>query len=135
MMKKIRELLNKSPINYFSDLFIVAMVVMWVIAIIVMMVFAIYSTLVWADNSIWSDLGTLVGLPLSCGGAIWMIKNGVQHAIANKDGRQAHMDFPAVNEDVYGMEKEEPFTPDEESDSAEGTETDWYTTAVETADD
>lgn len=112
MLNKLEKALKKSPINYFSDLFIVSMVIVWIIAIIAMMIFAIYSTLVWADNSIWSDLGTLVGLPLSCGGAIWMIKNGVQHAIANKDGRQAHMDFPAVNEDVYGMEKEEPFEMD-----------------------
>ena len=116
MLNKLEKALKKSPINYFSDLFIVSMVIVWIIAIIAMMIFAIYSTLVWADNSIWSDLGTLVGLPLSCGGAIWMIKNGVQHAIANKDGRQAHMDFPAVNEDVYGMEKEEPFSADEDEE-------------------
>lgn len=104
-MKKFFIKLQDSPINYFSDLFIVAMVIVWVVAILEMSVMAIYSTVVNSDNSIWSDLGTLVAVPLSAGGALWMIKNGVQHAIANKKGSNAEMDFPKI--DDTGIEKEE----------------------------
>ena len=108
----MKKLLKKSPINYFSDLFIAAMVVVWIAVIILMSVFAVYSTIVWGDNSIWCELGTLVAVPLSCGGAIWMIKNGVQHAIANSRGEQAHMDFPAVDDDMNINGKEEPLEMD-----------------------
>lgn len=93
MLEKIR----KGPINYFSDLFIAAMVAAWIITIAAMIVMAVYSTVINRDNSIWSDLGILVAAPLSAGGAVWMIKNSVQHAIANKAGRRAEMDFPAVD--------------------------------------
>jgi hypothetical protein len=44
----------------------------------------------------WASIGTNVAIPLSCGGAIWMIKNSIQHAISNRRGKQAHQDFPAV---------------------------------------
>ena len=96
---KITDKLRKSPINYFSDLFIVAMVVAWMIVLIIMIVAAIYTTIVLQDTSIWSEVGSLVAVPLSCGGAIWMIKNSVQHAIANNRGEKASMDFPKVNAD------------------------------------
>lgn len=49
------------------------------------------------DTSMWAGIGTNVAIPLSCGGAIWMIKNAVQHAISNKRGEQAKQDFPAVH--------------------------------------
>lgn len=96
---KIEKALDKSPINYFSDLFIVSMVLAWVIVLIIMIGMAIYSTIILCDNYLWSDIANLVGIPLSCGGAIWMIKNSVQHAIANNQGKQARMDFPKVNAD------------------------------------
>lgn len=102
-MKKKKESaadkLKKSPINYFSDLFIVAMVTGWVAVLLIMTGMAIYATLSYADTYIWSEVRSLVSGPLEAGGAIWMIKNGVQHAIASYQGRQAHMDFPAVNAD------------------------------------
>lgn len=105
--KKFERFLQKSPINYFSDLFIAAMVIMWIAVIFIMAVMAIYSTLVWADNSIWSDLGALVQIPLASGGAIWMIKNAVQHKIAAQQGKKVEEDFPEVNDsiDITGMEK------------------------------
>lgn len=96
---KIEKALDKSPINYFSDLFIVAMVLAWIIVLIIMIGMAIYTTINYNDTMMWSDIANLVGIPLSCGGAIWMIKNSVQHAIANNRGERAHMDFPAVNAD------------------------------------
>ena len=108
----MKKLLKKSPINYFSDLFIAAMVIVWIAVIILMSIFAVYSTVVFCDTSIWCELGTLVAVPISCGGAIWMIKNGVQHAIANNRGEQAHMDFPAVDDDMNINGKEEPFEMD-----------------------
>lgn len=95
--KSIGEKLNKSPINYFSDLFIVAMVLAWIIVLAIMVGFAAYATIAYADMLMWSDIANLVAIPLSAGGAIWMIKNSVQHAIANNQGKQAKMDFPRVN--------------------------------------
>lgn len=105
--------LKKSPINYFSDLFIAAMVLAWILVILVMVIMAVYSTVRNADNSIWSEVQSLVAVPLSCGGAIWMIKNAVQHAIANQKGEQAQEDFPAVDDDIEINGKEEPLGDDE----------------------
>ena len=113
-MKKIKQALCDSPINYFSDLFIVAMVVAWIAVLIIMVVSAIYATIALYDTSIWSEVGSLVAIPLSCGGAIWMIKNSVQHAIANNQGKRAHMDFPKV-QDAEDIEIEKSIS-DEESE-------------------
>lgn len=98
-MKKINftDKISKSPINYFSDLFIIAMVLAWIIVLIIMVGVGIYSAVALHETSIWSDIGTLVAVPLSCGGAIWMIKNGVQHAIKNNRGESCPYDFPKVN--------------------------------------
>ena len=109
-MKKLNlmDKLNKSPINYFSDLFIVAMVLMWIIdnvwESIIATIVTISSVILSSqsgincyDTSMWSSIGTNVAIPLSCGGAIWMVKNSVQHAIANRKGKQAQKDFPAVH--------------------------------------
>ena len=100
--------LRKSPINYFSDLFIVAMVVMWIVDNIYQSIIAsivTISSIILSyqtgiscyDTSMWASIGTNVAIPLSCGGAIWMVKNSVQHAISNIRGKRAHQDFPAVN--------------------------------------
>ena len=121
---KLETALDNSPINYFSDLFIVAMVVGWIVVLLIMVVFAGYSTLRLEDSSMWSDVANLVASPLSCGGAIWMIKNSVQHAIANKQGKQCPQDFPAVNagEDFDGFEKPMEFSEDEDSGENEDSE-------------
>lgn len=118
-MKKLIKKLNDSPINYFSDLFIVAMVAAWIITIFLVSIFAVYATIEICDTSVWSYLVELVTVPLSAGGAIWMIKNAVQHAIANKEGHAARMDFPKVEgtEDV-GIEA--PINPiNQEEDNPE----------------
>lgn len=95
----IKEKLNRSPINYFSDLFIVAMVLLWILAVLTMAVMAVYATVTFGDTSIWREVGTLVAVPLTAGGAIWMIKNSVQHAIAYSKGERARMDFPDGTKD------------------------------------
>lgn len=107
-MSKIENAIKKSPINYFSDLFIVSMVLGWIVVLVIMIGIAIYATLVMYDTSIWSYVSNLVAVPLSCGGALWMLKNSVQHAIAYSKGKIAKMDFPKVNADgeYDGMEEE-----------------------------
>lgn len=102
MIKRLRE----SPINYWSDLFMVSMVLTWIASIIVMIPMAIYSTVVNRDNSIWSDFGVLVGVPLSAGGAIWLIKCSVQHAMAGKNGKECESDFPKVDDTDIVNEEE-----------------------------
>lgn len=106
----IHNKLKKSPINYFSDLFVVAMVVAWIVVIIIMILAAIYSTIILENTSIWTEIGTLVAVPLTAGGAIWMVKNSVQHAIAYSRGERAKMDFPRVNAEGEddGFEEEMP---------------------------
>ena len=94
---KIQKVLEKSPINYFSDLFVFAMVAAWILALIVMTFAAFYSMIVLKDTSVWVEVGALVAVPLTAGGAIWMIKNSVQHAIATHKGEECPHDFPAVN--------------------------------------
>ena len=102
--------LKRSPINYFSDLFIVSMVVMWIVdnlyQSIIASIVTVSSVVVshqtgmnCYDTSMWASIGANVAIPLSCGGAIWMIKNSIQHAISNKKGEQAKEDFPAVHPD------------------------------------
>jgi hypothetical protein len=108
--EKLTDKLKRSPINYFSDLFIVAMVSMWIVdniyQAIVASIVTISSVVLSAqtgmncyDTSMWASIGTNVAIPLSCGGAVWMVKNSVQHAISNYKGKEAAKDFPAVHPD------------------------------------
>lgn len=127
--KGIVNKLKKSPINYFSDLFIIAMVLMWIVDNVYQSVIATIVTLssvklsidtgaMLFDTSMWSSIGTNVAIPLSCGGAIWMVKNSVQHAIAYTKGKRAHEDFPAVDgASNYDMRSEEPMMFEDSSDT------------------
>lgn len=110
MKKSLTEKLKRSPINYFSDLFITAMVVLWIIdnvyqsivatIVTISSVYVSYKTGVPSyDTTMWSSIGTNVALPLSCGGAIWLVKCSIQHAISNYKGELAKEDFPAVHPD------------------------------------
>lgn len=107
-MAKLVTKIKESPINYFSDLFITAIVVLWIADNVYQSIIATIltiSSIVLShktnsscyDTSMWSSIGTNVAIPLSCGGAIWMIKNSIQHAISNYRGKLAHQDFPAVH--------------------------------------
>ena len=100
------EKLKKSPINYFSDLFVVAMVVCWIAVIIIMIVVGIFATACYADTSMWAYTADLVSSPISAGCGMWMVKNTVQHAIMNYKGKQCPEDFPAVDasETIDGQE-------------------------------
>lgn len=126
---KLGQKLDKSPINYYSDLFIVAMVLLWIFdnvyqsliasAVTISSIIQSFQTgMVQYDTSMWSSIGNNVAIPLSCGGAIWMIKNSVQHAIANSKGKRAFEDFPAVDTENIQPEKEMEF---EETVTAEAT--------------
>ena len=106
--EKWSDKLKRSPINYFSDLFIVSMVLMWIVDNIYQSIIATIvtvSSIILSsksgmnlyDTSMWTSIGTNVAIPLSCGGAIWMIKNSIQHAISNYKGKQAKQDFPAAH--------------------------------------
>ena len=116
-MKKIKDKLGDSPINYFSDLFIVAMVLAWLIVLVIMVVVAVYATFTYQDTTMWSDIGILAAVPLSCGGAIWMIKNSVQHAIMNKQGKKCAPDFPRVDVEDLGAEEIINCNPGESGES------------------
>ncbi|MCC8151986.1 MAG: hypothetical protein LIO96_11175, partial [Lachnospiraceae bacterium] len=120
----VEKILNNSFINYLSDLFIIAMVVMWIIDNVYESIVAsvvTFSSVILSfqtgnpcyDTSMWSSIGTNIAIPLGAGGAVWLVKCGVQHAIANHNGKQAHMDFPKVPdteddgiEELYSEEEE-----------------------------
>lgn len=99
--------IKKTPINYFSDLFVVSMVLAWIVTLIVMIGVAIYATVRFEDVTIWENIESLVAIPLSTGGAIWMIKNSVQHAIASNRGKKCPSDFPEVEDAEITKESEE----------------------------
>jgi hypothetical protein len=69
------------------------------------------------DTSMWNYVATTVAIPLSAGGALWMIKNAVQHAIMNKQGKQCNPDFPTVNADGEDDGIEKYVEPEESGES------------------
>ncbi len=99
--------LQKSPIHYFSDLFMFSVVVIWLMVIVNMLAGAWVATVRNCDNSIWSDLGVLTAVPLSCGVAGWMARICINHHNANQQGKQAAMDLPDLEPfDTEGKEAE-----------------------------
>ena len=116
-MSKFLKKLNKSPINYFSDLFIVAMVVMWIVDNIYESIIAsavTISSIILSfqtgtscfEVSMWSSIGTNIAIPLGAGGAVWMIKNSVQHAIMNNKGKKCEYDFPSTGTEEVENEEQ-----------------------------
>ncbi len=106
----MKKKLSESPINYFSDLFIIAIVVMWVLdnlyesliasAVTISSIILSFQTGESCfDTSMWASIGSNVATPLTAGGAMWLIKCGVQHAIARSKGETVELDFPRVNAD------------------------------------
>lgn len=131
---KLVDKIRQSPINYFSDLFITAMVIMWIVDNIYQSIVATsvtISSIILSlqtgtncyDTSMWSSIGTNVAIPLSCGGTIWMIKNSIQHAISNYRGKLAPKDFPAVHPEGENdeIELEKPSSDMEEFTETETT--------------
>jgi len=119
--KRLEKALNNSFINYFSDLFVAVMVIAWIAVIIIMIVMAIYATVRLSDVYIWSDVANLVAVPLTAGGAIYLVKCSVQHAIANRQGKECKMDFPRVP-DTEDMELEQPMFKEDGAEGAESEE-------------
>lgn len=111
-MKRLFRKIENTPIHYFSDLFIVIMVSTWIISLPIVCIVATYSTIFLQDNSLWSEFTNLVAIPLTAGGAIWMIKNSVQHAIRNKQDKECEYDFASVETEEIEFEK--PFESEEE---------------------
>lgn len=120
-MNKLFNKLKESVINYWSDLFIVAMVVLWIadniyesiIASVVTISSIILSFQVGYncfDTSMWSSIGSNIALPLSAGGVTWLLKCALQHYEANKQGKLAHQDFPSEEDEdnsmIFGNEEE-----------------------------
>ena len=106
--KRLEKALNNSFINYFSDLFVAVMVIAWIVVIIIMVVMAIYATVVISDTSMWCYVGELVAVPLTAGGALWMVKNCVNHAMYNRKGKETPYDFPKVDVEDIELESGEP---------------------------
>lgn len=117
MFKKIFNNLRKSPINFFSDLFIVTMVLLWIadniyesiiasVVTISSIILSFQTGVVSIDTSMWSAIGSNIGAPLIAGGGIWMIKNGVQHALMNSKGKECPHDFPAIEDTEITHEQE-----------------------------
>ena len=103
--EKLSKKLGDSPINYWSDLFVVAMVVIWIASVVILTINAIavsITTMVMTyylgfsviDNTLWSEDVILITAPLSAVSTVWMIKNSVQHAILNNKGKSCPVDFP-----------------------------------------
>ena len=119
-MKKFFDKLKESLINYWSDLFIFAMVGLWIadsiyetgMATIVTIssIFLSFQTgYNCFDTSMWSSIGSNIALPLSAGGVTWLLKCAMQHYNANKQGKLAHQDFPSEedenNPNIFGNEE------------------------------
>lgn len=109
--------LGESQINYFSDLFIAAMVLLWIadsvweaLIATVVTLSSVAVSVIAGENcyeiGMWSSIGANIALPLSAGGALWMIKNAVQHAIANSRNKECPHDFPDLEVDNPEMEEE-----------------------------
>ncbi|MCD8011673.1 MAG: hypothetical protein LUG99_00575 [Lachnospiraceae bacterium] len=129
-INKVLTAIRESPINYFSDLLVCAMVVFWIIDNVWESIIASTVTISSIflsfkmgyncyDTSMWSSIGSNIAAPLTAGGAVWMIKNAVQHAIANSKGKQAHKDFPKVP-DTEDMEFEKEMKKEADPDEAAG---------------
>lgn len=118
MDKRKRKKKRTFTIHFFSDLFIAAMVCMWIADCIYESIVATTVTIASIvlsfqtgqpcfDTSMWANIGANVVIPLSAGGAIWMIKNAVQHALANRKGKECKHDFAEVEgADIVDLNKE-----------------------------
>lgn len=86
-------------IMYLSDLFVFLMVVAWIYVIVILSFAGLYSLFRYADTSIFSLLQEAAVLPLSVGGAIWLIRCAINHHNATRRGKHADYDFPNIDEE------------------------------------
>jgi len=126
-----------NAILYASDLFILLMIITWIFYIVVSLPAAWLELIKYGSTGIFNDLKEACVLPLSVGGAIWLIRISITHHSANKNGKRLTPDFPNLDSEgnVVPLELdseedammknsfnkrdssygEEPFIPDEES--------------------
>lgn len=97
MRKKFEKIIGESKINYYSDLFVCAAVILWIVGAAIFTPMAVYATFVFMDVSIWSYWVEYITIPIASGLGLWMIKNCVNHAMYNRGGKEAPYDFPKVN--------------------------------------
>ena len=116
-MKKAIEKLKESPINYFSDLFVCCIVVVWIAGIVLLAIAAWRAMSLYADTSIWCYVADLVSTPIAAGAGMWMVKNAVQHAISNYKGKEVPPDFARVDVEEMEREVEETAEEDEEDEA------------------
>lgn len=104
--------LKKSPINYFSDLFIVFVAVFWMCFTIAITTISIIVTvqsmnMSWTfeqiaiDTTLWAITATNVVAPVVATVITWMLKNKKQWEETIKQGDVPEMDFPD-NDEVQG---------------------------------
>ena len=95
-------------IMYLSDLFVFLMVAAWIYVLVILSFAALYSMFKNGDTSIFTLLQEAAVLPLSVGGAIWLIRCAINHHNATRRGEHADYDFPNLEEDgtVTETEKE-----------------------------
>lgn len=104
-MNKFFKKLSKSPINFFSDLFVMSMVTFWIFDIlwetavatsvtVSSIVLSFKTGIPSYDTSMWSGIATNVAIPLSTGGGLWMIKNAVLHGVKAVKNKKVDIDFP-----------------------------------------
>lgn len=87
-----------SAIMYLSDVFVFLMVVTWVLYILLSIPAAWIELLKYGSTSIFSDLKDASVLPLSVGGAIWLVRVCITHNNAQKKGKKLTPDFPNIDE-------------------------------------
>lgn len=124
LLTRIENRLDKSPIDYFSDLFIVAMVAYWMIdiawesliatAVTISSIFlsfqAGYNCI---DTTMWSSIGSNATLPLSIGGGVWLLKCGFQHVMAASKDTVCDPDFPDIPDADFTITEDPPESSEE----------------------
>ena len=87
------EKLKKSPINYFSDLCMLVIAIVWILEVIIMTGSAIYSMVVNCDSYVWSEVQLLATAPITAGIFMWGLKNAGTHVMKAYKGEEVPEDF------------------------------------------
>ena len=101
-------------IMYLSDLFVFLMVAAWIYVLVILSFAALYSMFKIGDTAIFTLLQEAAVLPLSVGGAIWLIRCAINHHNATRRGEHADYDFPNLEEDGTVTNPEEESVSNDE---------------------
>lgn len=101
-------------IMYLSDLFVFLMVAAWIYVLVILSFAALYSMFKIGDTAIFTLLQEAAVLPLSVGGAIWLIRCAINHHNATRRGEHANYDFPNLEEDGTVTNPEEESVSNDE---------------------